>query len=1146
MAKYTYFAGDVIPGETRPIEVRFSISKDTDDDPHDGVYDWQTPDFMTESLFANFLTEIVDIISNPDKQRFLQLLDPFSASWDELRKWNQKQNKWFDHDGNKICWRVRKACNEKRIGDFITLRPSQGTVRNIDVRINNETDPCGELRREINQLKASREPEVLEETGDDKYPSDDEEEAIYDEVQANPENPNCYYPSQEKMAAILKKRIDKIMSHYHGISRLSDAFNDVEFTVYTARYKMLRDQTEKRIHHPNAGVLSKEELESRDDGSGKKRMFMYIHSNVTEDHFEQLKGKVHDKPNTLFVIIADECHWGITKDKEEKSSAHNLFINEWCKGSPHRNVVVVQISATPFNLLTQNSRLPKVRCEVGNLEVLERESNLQDHESNNSKEVELHVVHWSEVELKNFETGIRMKLKSALNFKDSRYLYVSPDGKLTTVEEDATDFIVQGTHGIVTLQALASKEKEAKLLTVSRDAHRNLKATVDFQQPTKFQVKLDFGVGVVAFCSCENPDHYLAVNELGNVTLKAASVERKWGVSIMKPKASVVPVSFQFYTEVVEVDMAGQQYLSLNYYLSTINCSNKSDQKIREDESFQKRQKKMTDSSSFPIDAFLCAEYCYHILHVSVYNSDEKICQALASPADESPAAEFDRRLDSFICKLEEIPETSEIEYIHPKAFKLVREQLRDEAASDFKENVKIVAQLLKNKSSKETQGEYEVLATSFVACLMYLSQQEMQQIKEETHLNSIIENMTQTLQANDCQKMVKTWNCIVEDSETLSLVKNLIQSGKGKRGKMKIVRAKSTKNANQFYHTLQLARKESSLEDCFEIIKDYGEIQIEKQLMKPSSPFFQKLQPDICMYKSDCSCSERIQQQGCPKCANCHHVHKNLEELCRYVKVSVHESHVDHTPYVLVGKELFKKFKASLNKSPSMCAVDCTSVDRYMTVANKKASTSTSKETASFPLRWLNYEAQKDSYDHQNQETHCNRILLQAEPQIGKTGSYLCLIKYLREDILGMENDSSKSPAAFDEVAPGKLREDILGMENDPSKSPAAFDEGTIYRHKECHPSTIDVVNDDEGAYDWNFPYWKTIEDSPSLSVKPVAPGKYSIGGCFYTHDTQKFPYHLMKSGQSNRSKSSHHLEKGDCIDDMRAWHWYHFKNMC
>ena len=1176
---------------------------------------WPIPDLKNESLFADLFKKIVDTVYNRDTGGLAQLLEPCSLLWEQLEVKYQERFGWFeDHE---IYSKVRKRCSDEKIADFISLYPSEpGIISAVDIRIDNEIDPSGELRRLICQRVAEDKADETEESEDicedDKYEgkrADDQEEETGIEVQANPEKP-CYYPAQIEMAAILKKRIDTIMSHYHNISSLSDAFNDVEFAVYTARFRMLSDQTEKRICHPDAGVLSQEELKSPDNSGRKKRMFMYTRNNDTEKHFEELKKNVQENPKTLFVIIADECHWGITKDKEEnKPSAHNLFVNEWCKGNSPHNVVVVQISATPFNLLTQNSRLPDVRCVLlsdkvstaqrdykeGDLVVLEKEPNLEEHVKKNSKEVELHMVHWSEVELKNFERGMRMKLKSTLNIEDApyKYLCVSPDGMLgvTSIEDDANDFIVQGSHGIITLKVLANKEQQQeKPFILSQDAHGNLEAKVDPEQPTKFEIKLDFGVGVVAFFSCEKPDHYLAVDNNGYVSLQPAKVERKCGVSIMKPKRDVgdiSSVSFQFYTAQcgpAEVNMAGKQYMSLNFYLSTINSANKNEQKIREDTSFQElvksaRKQGKPDSPSFPIDALLCAEYCYHILHVSVYGSEEKKRQVLISSIEESPCNEFDTKFNKLVSKMREETEISKC--IHPATLEFVRKELSDRASCEFQEKLRQLVTLQKRKTTKDKQEENEEvmaeeeLANSFVTCLMHLSRQEMQEIMEKKDSRSIsnVEGIKQKLRENGCQTMVQKWDYIVQGGETSFLVNSLVQSGKekkGKMGKMKIVRAKTRKTANEFYYTVLLARTVSSCEKVFEVIRDYGGVQIEEQMMNPSSPFFERLQPINCSNKFDCSCSQLNLECGRKKCTECHHVHKlitqyedlenlagililvdkgrmgdtfpqsfdcldlrlsssefnersslylstiiqELGRLCRYTNQSTSEC-----PYVLVGQALFKKLQDSLSfnsrkrrwPSPSMSAIFCDKVDRYMT------KSSTRKDATSSSQRWLEYEAQKDSYDYQNVQKHCNRILLQAEPQIGKTGTYLCLIRELRLDIVKRESVSySSAPAS---------------------------DEGVFYQHKECHLSEDLVVSEMEKRQDWKYPYWKTIQNSKSLIEKPVASGKYSIGGCFYTHDMEESPYILMNLAQKYPTKSGHQYQTRECADSIRAWHWYHFE---
>ena len=1137
------------------------------------------------SLSVDFVTEIVDAVTDHNTEKLLQLLEPSSKVWGELQALNEKRKRWGDHD-DEIFPKVRKRC--AALEDLISVYPeSQGKIRSVDVRISDETDPSGEVRKHIEETKvvdsSDCESEITADfhesqdlSDNDSYPPD-KKEKIEEEDQAN----SCYHATQMEMADILKKRIKTIMRHYHGIEELSRAFDDVDFVVYTARYRMLSDQTEKRICHPHAGVLSKEELEARHEGNVKKRMFMYVRSAETDGHFEQLKRDIQGKPRTLFIIIADECHWGITKDKDQTPSAHNLFINEWGKEQSPRNVVVLQISATPFNLLTQNSRLPEVKCillskeisttrknhEAGDLLVLESGSDLDEDVRETSKEVELHVVHWSEVELKSLEDGVRMKLKSTLSVENQphQYLRVSFDGHVdvTSDEGEATDFIVQGNHGIVTIKPLLST---GQLRTMTTDDNGNLAARIDPPEPAYFEVKLDFGVGVVAFSLQGKGGRYLAVDERGVVNLQAAKVEKKCGVSIIKPKQDLAQVSFQFYIDrcwPVKVGEGGQQYLSLNFYLSTMNCRRNTDQSIREDEVFQnmvKKAKREGNISTTSIaDAILCAEYCYYIFHVSTFDCDDKIRRVLSNNIDNSPTSQFTKTLQKFIRKLEK---SQEGECKRPKksikaeAFKFVCNEIRDRVKKRFRD-------ILKERQRVEyvmCQRNEEELAESFVACLMHHSEQELQNVAEETRSTRIVEEIKEILRESACQRMVEIWRSLVQECETNYLVWSLIQSGQQEFGRMKVVRAKNMETANQFHNTLKFAQEMCDLKESFEIIKDYGGIQIKDQLVT-SNPFFKKLQTENCQAKIDCLCKALELKPRQKKCVNCGHVHKSITQyedlenlacllilvdkgrmgdtfprsfdcldlrlsydskplhlssiiqelgrICRYAKISVDDSLAQNLPYVLIGPELYRALKESIKNSPSIMSLisrnrKANKVDRYMTEKIRANVNTTST------LRWPDYEASKDSYDHENQRTHSNRILLQAEPQIGKTGTYLCLIKLLRLDILGKEK--------------------VLSARN-------KGDQGTFYLLRENEPLEKLRVTDYEDKQNWQFPYWKTIQNLPSLNTKAVALGKYSLGGCFYTHDMEKSPFSLMKP-----QRSAHGYQKANYEDGFRSFQWYHF----
>ena len=548
-----------------------------------------------------------------------------------------------------------------------------------------------------------------------------------------------------------------------------------------------------------------------------------------------------------------------------------------------RNVVVVQISATPFNLLTQDSRIPEVRClvlhdkvtttrktyEAGDLLVEETEPEIEKGVKETAKEVELHVVDWSEVEVKNFERGMRMKLKSTLSEKGVRslcrqvspdakldkspeegdylsaYLQVLPDGNLHITpgdEADATVFEVQGSHGIVTIKAVVSEEQ---VLTLTKDESGSLKAIDNPSMPTQFRVKLEYGVGVVAFVCSDGLDLYLTVNELDQVQLQPAKVESKGGVVITKPINDLGEVSFEFYMVKCapkQVDMVGRQYVSLNYYLSTMNSK---DQKIRQDEYFQKivknAKKQELSKIDFTVDAMLCAEYSYYVLHMRTYDSDDKVRQVLTADMDKSPSAQFCETLKSFVRIL-----TKNTSCIHREVFEWVQIKLCEKVKDDFKTDCEALQKFKSlNDDGPESKKCKEELVDSFVACLMHLSPQELGELREKYADVKLIE---EELKENNYEKLVKIWNTIVQESETNCLVQSLIQSGEQGSGKMKIVRAKSRKTAEQFFFTLFQARRLASKEECFEIIRDYGKFNL-KRLMTSSNTFFQKLQPRKCQF---------------------------------------------------------------------------------------------------------------------------------------------------------------------------------------------------------------------------------------------------------------------------------------------------------
>ena len=1063
------------------------------------VYFWDSPIFMDESQFADFLQRIVFKKNDADVlNKYIHYKEKNLKSeilpCNETRFYNRVED-------SEVYEKIRKVVEGD---DTLCIDYEENRIVSLYLLISDENDPKCKIRKELTkkhlQMIKVQEDEEDDSAEKETYPSkttdtitvEEEEVESEDKLPSRPGKP-CYYLSQREMGIILKSRVDAIMKHYHGIDNLSDHFEDVEFVIYTARYRMLSKQTEERLKHPDAGVLP-------DYDAGKDRMFMYVFSDETQKKHQDLREKIDKHPSTLFVIVADECHWGITKGSEEKPSAHNLFINNFCQERQPENVIVVQISATPFNLLTNNSRIPLKPCSIvekepgdlaeGDKYVL---SSPDEHEKKgsprtSSSSLELHVVHWTEVEMKKFEKGVQFKLKCArMDDKGSvRYISVNKETRRLQIcshHYNACTFVAKGEHGVVTLSTLPDEDSPTAQRLVLRVENGNLELVQDEttkkgSEELKFQVKLEFGVGIAAFSSLAVKNAYICVDKENEVHLWTAHETRERGVTILKSQVDKSDTtSFEFFLEgcsLVEVTKPGPQYLSLNYYLSTLNSKNPEERKIRGDERFQnlvdkgRRQSKKKDEE-LTEGSLLCAEYVYYILRASALNANKS----------------------------------------HKNKIELFREELM-----------------------KQTEKEKRIPLKS----LDFISE-ELREFDQD------------------------------EAGETEKMIKSLIGQTRNGKGIMTIVRAKNMKQADAFFFTLRIARNVADLEDNFEIIRDYGGIRIQDQLMKSSSPFFKRLQPNNCC-ESECGCGNLHFVPNQMKCGNCKHVHKqitqyeDLEDLacvlilvdkgrmgdtfphsfkcmdlrlsfdsseesgnksalflssliqelgrmCRYAMVSPEDQ--SDVPYALAGRQLIKELKRSLQRSPAMSAIK-KHPDRYMNMASKLSS---AKETrVKHTRRWLKYVANKDSYDFENTSKHPNRLLLQAEPQIGKTGSYLYLIKLLRDDIV--KRDTKEDFVFTDDV---DCTENNLQSKED-------IREGTIN----------------------SLPFWKDMREAESLLSKPVHKGKYEIGGKFYTHEMESFPLELTEKPQRKRNPYVKEMTPSEVSsivhgpDLLRAWQWNHY----
>ena len=116
--------------------------------------------------------------------------------------------------------------------------------------------------------------------------------------------------------------------------------------MLTANFKTVASQTSKRVSQ--SGLCA---LEEDANLAASQRVLRYSDAQQISNDFKKFKRRVKNSPSTLYVVIADEAHWGSLKGK-----AHDAMINDYLLTSSE-NVVILSVSATLYCLLTLDSRI---------------------------------------------------------------------------------------------------------------------------------------------------------------------------------------------------------------------------------------------------------------------------------------------------------------------------------------------------------------------------------------------------------------------------------------------------------------------------------------------------------------------------------------------------------------------------------------------------------------------------------------------------------------------------------------------------------------------------------------------------------------------------------------------------------------------
>ena len=186
------------------------------------------------------------------------------------------------------------------------------------------------------------------------------------------------FPEQRRVANRLFDRVKYVM----GNSELGEhkgglqAFSGVHYLVLVPIFTTLKTQTAKRIEKCPAPATPLWE-----------HHVMTYHK-AYEKKFGIFKKHVLKDKTRLFVIIADESHWGYNW-----RGAHDTFVNDpdLLKAT---NLIIVQVSATPYCNLTRHSRVSEKYIHNSSLDSSPTSWEILLNSDNKDVDEELHVVKW--------------------------------------------------------------------------------------------------------------------------------------------------------------------------------------------------------------------------------------------------------------------------------------------------------------------------------------------------------------------------------------------------------------------------------------------------------------------------------------------------------------------------------------------------------------------------------------------------------------------------------------------------------------------------------------------------------------------------------------------------------------------------------
>lgn len=826
-------------------------------------------------------------------------------------------------------------------------------------------------------------------------------------------------------------------------------------------------------------------------------------------------------PKLLLLIVCDEAHSGATgkvDNKQLQETPYSKLVNPW-NSQDFPNVVVIMVTATPWTLLTINSKLSSIvlgfNTETEDYHIFPNDDRRNMPNGIVCKTFPLHHVRWINAMTGNFENGHKLKLvvfvnpssdlesgsAFRLNF-DYQGFHGTP---VVAGNEDhpGASWIIKGQiHGIVKISSIISwHDEEIELFwTVDHEHDDTIVVEKEHQDASNqsFVMETNFGEDLLAFHPVKNLNKWVEFHhELGHLRLSSLSRRGQLNTVPNCPNAPLVS-TFMCWPEEKDKDF----YLSLNHIVNSTRFSSRSDQRLRKDDTFCdifKNIQEMTNNSSAREDT-LIASYAFFILIFSLIKS--LTVQSVASVEVEEIIMEIKEKHSEFEKLLD--PENE-----HNKVHKPIQAEFYQHFLKCLNDNLTEEALSTDPAAEPDTYSAIIILNCIVSVCLE----------KDRCKIKKMFTRLKR-----DCRRPIG--NAMFEQFDLASMILQLLPTGQviqdcltpvsndlPSSGHMALIRAKSISCGNRMKQTFCLARKVSQLY-TLEFIQDYGikttlkdhlgNLCKDAELLRDRAclRIWQRIQVDKCQYTKDgigceCTCNRQHTGDGYTlTCQDCHHIHKriwNYEDLDKLpcIVILVDNARMGDTfPKSLIvmdlrlsnyDKKRTKQFKLQVfvQELGRLCRYTqlCQRLP-YALIGNGlyhqlefSLKTDASFYNSFVPgnvddkikyddtkKQFLPKETSADFKTDQNKPRN-NHFLLHADPQSGKTGVFLYLICLFRRYI----------EAGF------KMEELELDAE----------DEFGELEDEENDETTMQVVTYDQvDIFDATFPFWKLIEALPALPM--------------------------------------------------------------